>query len=312
MDLTFVDPLFLAALALIPVGLVAYALALRGGRRRAAFASPAVAASVRPGGPRRARHLALACYAIAAVAMVVALAKPERTVAVPVEQATVMLVTDHSRSMAAVDVEPSRLEAALRAANDFLDTVPDDLRVGAVAFNHRARVVQVPSTDREAVRGALSSLTARGGTASGEGLALALAAVRRPALPGQKPPPAAIILLADGRSSNGRDVLEVAREAREAGVPVHTVALGTAQGRLPGGGTATSDEGALRRVAQVSGGRFATAADADELRAVYRDLGSAVATRDERRQVTSAFAGGALLLLLAGGALALVTTGRLP
>lgn len=310
--MTFVDPIFLLGLALIPIGLVVYALALRGGRRRAAFAAPGVAGSVRPRRPRRARHLAMACYAVAIAAMVVALAKPERTVAVPIEQATVMLVTDHSRSMAAVDIAPSRLEAALRAANDFLDEVPADLRVGAVAFNNRARMIQAPSTDRASVRTALGTLSARGGTATGDGLALALAAVRRPALPGQKPPPAAIVLLADGRASTGRDVLEVARAAREARVPVHAVALGTAQGALPGGGTATSDQATLRQVADLTGGRFATAADADELRAVYRDLGSAVATRDERRQVTSAFAGGALLLLLAGGALALVTTGRLP
>jgi Ca-activated chloride channel family protein len=310
--MTFADPFLLLALALVAAAVVVYALAQRGRARGGGFASPALAGAVRPRGRRRARHLPILLYALAAAALVVALARPQTTVAVPVEQATVMLVTDHSRSMAATDVAPSRLEAALRAANTFLDEVPDDLRVGAVAYNQRARVLQVPTTDRSAVRVPLSQLEARGGTATGEGLALALAAVRQPVLPGQEPPPSAIILLADGRASNGRDVLDVAREAEKAGVPVHTVALGTAQGALPGGGTATSDEATLREVAEITGGRFATAADADELQAVYEDLGSQVSTREEDREVTSAFAGGALVLLLVGGGLALLTTGRLP
>jgi Ca-activated chloride channel family protein len=310
--MTFADPLLLLGLALIVAATVAYAFTQRAGAGGGGFASPALAGAVRPGGPRRSRHLAIVLYALAAAALVVALARPQTTVAVPIEQATVMLVTDHSRSMAATDIAPSRLKAAQRAANRFLDGIPQDLRVGAVAFNQRARVLQVPTTDRAAVRGPLSQLEARGGTATGEGLALALAAVRQPVLPGQEPPPAAIVLLADGRASNGRDVLEVAAEAEKAGVKVHTVALGTSQGALPGGGTATSDEATLREVAERTGGTFATAADADELQAVYEDLGSQVSTREEQREVTAAFAGGALVLLLAGAGLSLLTIGRLP
>ena len=81
-----------------------------------------------------------------------ALAKPQRTVAVPAEQASVMLVTDHSRSMLATDVSPTRLEAARDAATRFLDKVPAPVRVGAVAFSDAPDAVQAPTTKRDDVR----------------------------------------------------------------------------------------------------------------------------------------------------------------
>ncbi len=311
--MTFAAPLMLIGLVVVVAAFVLYVLAQRSGvGGREAFASPVLAQAVVPRRPGLRGHLPAALYAIAAAALVVALARPQAVVAVPVEQATVILVTDHSRSMQALDIAPNRLDAARAAANHFLDEVPDDVRVGAVAFNHRARLLAVASTDRRTVRAELAKLTAQGGTATGEGLALALAAAKQPIRPGADPPPAAIILLADGKSSNGRDAVDVAKEAKAAGVPVHAVALGTASGALPGGGTASADLESLRQVAQASGGRFATAADADELNAVYEDLGSRVSTRDEEREVTAAAAGGGLLLLLVGGALSLVTFGRLP
>ena len=81
---------------------------------------------------------------------------------------------------------------------------------------------------------------------------------------------------------------------------------------LANGKTASADEASLRTIAQLSGGRFSTAADAGQLQSVYRDLGSRVATRRVKRDVATSFVGGGLLLLLAGGALSLLSFGRLP
>jgi Ca-activated chloride channel family protein len=311
--MTFAAPLWLLALLVVAGAAVLYVLAQRSrAGRREAFASAPLAAAVTPRPPGLRRHLPVLLYGIAACALVVALARPQAVVAVPIEQATVMLVTDHSRSMRALDIKPSRFEAAQNAVDNFLDEVPGDLRVGAVAFNHRARLLAVASTDRSTIRSEMDKLTAQGGTATGEGLALALAAAKQPVRAGEDPPPAAMILLADGKSSNGRDAAEVAEEAKEAGIPVHVVALGTASGALPGGGTATADLESLRQVAQVSGGSFSTASDADELNAVYEELGSRVSKRDEEREVSAAAAGGGLILLLAGAALSLISFGRLP
>lgn len=312
--MSFADPLLLAlGLLVVAACAVLYvASQRRRGPRQEAFASPALAAAVAPKRPRWRRHVPFAFYGLAAAALAIAVAKPEKTVAVPVEQASIMLVTDHSRSMTATDIAPNRLVAARTAADKLLDQVPAGVKVGAVAFNQRARLLQAPTTDRAAVRDALAGLTAEGGTATGEGVFLGLSAVRPPAPPGTKPAPAALVLLTDGKASNGRDVLEVARQAKEAGIPVHTVALGTRSGSLPGGGTATTDLDGLRQVAETSGGQFRTADNADQLNAVYDELGSRLSTKDERRQVTRTAAGAGLLLLLAGAGFSLFSFGRLP
>jgi Ca-activated chloride channel family protein len=321
--MTFEQPILLLALLALPLVVVLYARwERRGARGREAFAAPALMPAV---APRRAgwrRHAPPALYALALAALVIALARPQATVAVPNEEATVILATDYSGSMEATDVKPSRLAAAQRAADRFLERVPKAVRVGAVAFNHRARLVQSPTTDREALRQALGNLRPSGGTATGDALDLALRAARRPAKRGQKPPPAAIVLLSDGKSVRGEDPLTIARRAARAKVPVYTVALGTDAGTItvpiPGdsGRTRTErvppDRDSLRRIAEVAKGRYYAAAGQEELDAVYERLGSQITKHDERREVTAAAAGGALLLVLAAASLSLRWFGRVP
>jgi Ca-activated chloride channel family protein len=127
--------------------------------------------------------------------------------------------------------------------------------------------------------------------------------------------PAAIVLLSDGKSVRGRDVMEVARAAAEAKVPVYTVALGTAQGTItgPNGNTeqVPPDEATLRDVARTTGGQAFAIENASELSRVYERLGSEVATKRQDTEVTSLFAGGALLLAAFGVAASRRATGRL-
>src|SRR4051794_22174385 len=124
------------------------------------------------------RHAAVAGYGVALGALLFALAKPQATVAVPTEQARVMIVTDRSGSMLAADVAPNRLTAAKNAAGTFLDAVPDKVKVGAVAFNQKASVLQSPTTDHDAVREALQSIRAAGTTATGDAIKATLDAIR--------------------------------------------------------------------------------------------------------------------------------------
>jgi Ca-activated chloride channel homolog len=83
---------------------------------------------------------------------------------------------------------------------------------------------------------------------------------------------------------------------------VSTVALGTADGSLtlPDGRTqqVPPDPDSLRAIAETSGGRFSTAADAGALEQVYEDLGSQIGTRPEQREVTAGVAAAGVLLLL--------------
>jgi Ca-activated chloride channel family protein len=318
---SFQQPLFLLTLLLVPAAVAAYVLFDR--RRVAAvdrFVSSPLMPSVAPSGPGFRRHVPLALYTVALAAIALALARPEATVAVPEERAAVMLVTDISGSMEAQDVTPSRMTAVRRAAFEFLEDAPEDLRVGAVAFNHTVRSVEPPRAEREDTSLLIEGLSPSGGTATGEGLAAAIGLLARHGARDRERPPAAVILLSDGASTHGRDPIGVAREAARLRIPIYTVALGTDAGTIEvrgrDGTTVTRpvppDREAMRRIATISGARTFNAYDVDELATVYERLGSQVATREERREVTAAFVGGAAAFLLLGGVASLRWFGRLP
>jgi Ca-activated chloride channel family protein len=314
---TFHSPLVLLALLALPILVAAYLFEQR--RRRAvarAFALERLQPSVAPVRPRWRRHLPVLALATALAILVGAAARPQRTVAVPIENAAIMLATDVSGSMTATDVAPTRLIAAKRAARAFLDKVPAKVSVGVMAFNQTPTVLLSPTIDREAARNAIAQMSPSGGTASGEAIANALSALRSKGGPKR---PAAIVLLSDGSSTSGRDPIAAARTAGNAKVPVYTVALGTAEGTITvprrGGGTQTQrvppDPAALARIASVSKGQSFTAQSSDGLSAVYERLGSQLGHRREKREITQMFAGGGLLLMLLGGAMSLRWFGRL-
>jgi Ca-activated chloride channel homolog len=304
---SFQAPLLLLGLLLLPALAAGYVTTERRRRRGAeAFAGPRTAASVIPRRPGWRRHAPLAFAALAMAGLIAALARPQVSVAVPAEQASIVLTMDRSGSMEATDVAPSRLVAGRAAGESFLDRVPSKVRVGGVVFNHRAEAVQSPTTDRAVLRAALrAAMKPAGGTATGEALATSLAMLRAQTRPDGTRPPGAIVLLSDGTSTDGRDPLPVAAEARRLRIPVYTVALGTAAGRLANGERVPPDTATLRSIAERSGGEAFTASEADALSAVYERLGSEVATKREQREVTGAFAGGALVLLLVGGGMSL-------
>jgi len=318
--MSFGQPLFLLALALLPLAVLAY---LRHERDRraaaAAFAAPALQASVVPRAPGWRRHVPLVAYALALAVLILALAKPQRTVAVPVERASIMLTTDFSGSMQATDVPPTRLAAARGAANRFLEEVPAAVRVGLVAFNQSARLIESPTTDRASVRDAIAALRPSGGTATGEALAVSIGALAQQTDDGGVRAPSAIILLSDGASVRGRPPQQLAQRAKDLKIPIYTVTLGTPTGtiqvRRPNGTVATRpvppDPTESRAVAEISGGRAYTADTASNLSDVYQALGSRIGYRDEPREITAAFSGGALVLLAGGALLSLLWFRRL-
>jgi Ca-activated chloride channel family protein len=319
--MSFQAPVLLLSLLLLPAAIVIYLRVERRRRRAAeAFASPATMPSVAPLRPGWRRHAPMAAYAAALAILAIALARPERTVAVPDERASVMLVTDESGSMAAADVAPSRLEAAREAARSFLDDVPDRLRVGAVVFNHGVTAVDAPTRDRGRVRGTLERMRPRGGTATGGALATALALLKGQRDRYNRRIPGAIVLISDGKATHGRQPLPTAREAARARIPIYAVALGTNEGTIevpgPTGGTVQKrvppDREALRQIATASGGIAFEAGDPEELSAVYEGLNSRITTRQAKRQITSAVAAGGAVMLLVGGLMSILWFGRLP
>src|SRR4051794_20861147 len=238
-------------------------------------------------------------------ALVLALAKPEHTVAVPIERATIMLVTDHSRSMESDDVSPDRLAAAQKAADTFLKQVPAKVRVGVVAFSTAPDAVQAPTTDRAPVRQIIDAQFPDGATATGDALSIALQAITQDTGPGTggKKPPAAVVLLSDGKTTTGRDPVGVAEAAGQAKVPIYTVSLGTEDGVVTGPGfggyvPVPPDPESLGAIARESGGKAFTAEDSSRLNNIYKQLGSQLGSKKRKKQVTVTFAIAGLVLLL--------------
>jgi Ca-activated chloride channel family protein len=214
--------------------------------------------------------------------------------------------------MNATDVSPTRLGAAQAAATHFLERVPKSLQTGLVAYADGPNTVLRPTQDRDTVKGTLNALQADGGTATGDALEAALGALDKR---GKNSPPAAIVLLSDGASKTGRDPDEVAQEAKAAGVPIYTVALGTPDGVIQQGGQVLNvapDPQALAQIAQLSGGRAFTAEDSDALDAVYQTLGSKIGTKKEKKEISAGFAAFGLLLLGGAAFTSLRWRGRLP
>jgi len=319
---SFQAPLFLLALLAVPLFAWAFSAERRRRRKYAVrFPAAATVAAVAPGTSTWRRWLPAALFLAALAALLVALARPQKTVAVPVERASIMLITDVSGSMQATDVRPTRLVAARTAAKRFVAKVPKTVNVGVMALSSKPRVLASPTRDRVAIDQALDQLTPRGGTGTGEAITAATNILKRQPGVNNKRPPSAIVLLSDGAATGTIDPVSAAQAARKLHIPIYTVALGTQEGTItvprPGGqgGTETRrvppDPQSLAEVAKASGGRTYTAADASKLSDVYKSLGSLLGTKNEKRQVTAGFAGGALVLLLLGAAMSLRWFGRL-
>jgi Ca-activated chloride channel family protein len=315
---SFREPLLLAGLLLVPLALAAYIVAQRRRRRYAVrYTNLDLLAGV--AGRDWLRHLPAALALLALAALLVALARPERVVADERKQATVVMVTDTSGSMLATDVAPDRLRAAKAAAKSLTGQLPSDFKLGLVTFGSTADQLVAPTDDKKAIIRAIDGLKVHGATAMGDGLSLALDAARA-RIPRSIRPPAAIVLLSDGSNTRGQDPITVATQARKAGIRVYTVALGTQTGVLqtkdkqgnPKTEPVPPDTGTLQEIARSTGGRFYNVADAKRLREIYAGLGTRFAKLQERQEMTAAFAGGALVLLLAGAAAGLVRGGRLP
>jgi Ca-activated chloride channel family protein len=321
--MSFRDPLALVGLALLPLAIAAYVAAQRRRRRFAVrYTNVDLLASV--AGASWLRHVPALLALLALAALLVSLGRPERTVAAQRKEATVVLVTDTSGSMLANDVRPNRLIAAREAARTLARQVPEDFRIGLIKFGSQAEQVLEPTTDRTRLNLALQNLSVKGATAMGDGLKLGLDAANTPipdGLGGTRKLPTAMVLLSDGANTTGEnDPIDVAQAAKKARIKIYTVALGTPGGVLEtkrkDGSTKREsvppDTLTLQEIARETGGRYFNAPDADQLQAIYSGLATRFATVREKQEMTSAFAGGGLVLLVGGLAFSLLRGGRLP
>ena len=361
--MTFASPELLLGLLLVPLAIGLYLVVQRRRNRYAVrFTNVDLLANLVPKTPAWRRHVPPALYVAAMAALVIALARPSAMVAVPREDATIILAMDTSGSMMATDVAPSRLASAKEAAATFVDQLPPTFQVGLVTFSTAAQVAVRPTTDRAEIHAALDSLVADGGTALGDAIGTSTDLAREvidtaaaaggstgtsPApsadpnasgAPSTSPAPSAspsaapstkdgerplvaTVLLSDGSNSTGNlEPDAAAREAASIGMPVYTIALGTADGvvtvqdefGMPHTVEVPPDTDTLAAIAETTGARSFQAPTAGDLQQIYESLGSRVGTREEPQEVTQWFAAAGLALMVGGAALAAHWFNRFP
>ncbi len=339
----------LPALLVIPAAIALYVWRERKRRKFAVrYASLALIRDARPSNTRWRRHLPFALLLVAAASMLLAVARPNATVAVPRSDTSIILALDVSGSMCATDVDPNRLRVAQDAALDFVQNHRNGARIGIVAFAGSAELLVPPTDDTDALSEAIEGLTTGRGTAIGSAVLASIDALAE-INPDVQPStlavgsgsgtgkagragdyePDIIVVLTDGANNRGVDPLLAAEQAADRRLRVYTIGFGTTDpgdlvcspnqiggfdATFGGGGFGNAfggaraqvlniDEPTLRSVADMTGGEYSRAEDADRLTEVFRDLPSRVKIQHERHEFSVLFVAFAALAL--AGAVAL-------
>lgn len=297
-DFRFLHPLLFAALALVPLLLW---LRIRNGRKgmpTVLFSDGALLATARP--TWRTRAWAMMPWMRGAVLClgIVALARPqlgtiERNVrSLGVDIAISM---DVSGSMQAMDIKPNRLEAAKVTAAEFVRNRPTD-RISVVLYGVDAAVLCPPTFDHDAVAMFINSIHNEiidgQGTAIGTGLALAVDRLKDSEAKSR-----VVILLSDGQNNSGKiDPLQAAEIAKALDVRVYTIGMGgdgpaLIQQTDPFGRVRTVsrpdmevDEVTLRRIADLTGGRYFRATSTEGLTRIYSEINQLEKTEIETEE----------------------------
>lgn len=200
------------------------------------------------------------------------------------EGVDISLALDISGSMASLDFEPdNRLETAKQVIQDFVSERPFD-RISLTVFASQA-FSQSPLTIDHAVLTRLlgdvdlaPNLNIDDGTAIGLGLANAANMLKDSSAQSK-----IVVLLTDGVNNAGQiDPLTAAQAAKTLGIKVYTIAAGrTGQVPVPQRDLfgerivmmdSVIDEETLIEIADVTGGRFFRAEDAEGLRQIYAEI----------------------------------------
>jgi len=332
--MTFADPILLAV-GLIMAAVLGWAAFVAARRRAATLASAGVAAAGRRRGRLRGVWLTIAGIAVLAIAV----AGPAVTVPDTHASGTVILALDASGSMSATDVPPSRLSAAKKAAQAFIEAQPASVSIGVIAFEASGLEAAIPSANHATALAAIGRLSAGGGTSLGAAILASLSAITHRAVAigpnGSAPsigfwPSATIVLFSDGGaggtdsgsggsaggagSSSGTDTAAAAAVAQKAGVHIDTVGVGTIAGTTvdaDGYHLFTAlDESTLRSISQATGGTYHPASDASELDGIASSINLRLTVTNQPLPLAGAFIALAIALLAAGAVLTVARTGR--
>jgi Ca-activated chloride channel family protein len=283
-------PAWLLLLLLLPLLGVAAVLVARLRRRQwSAFVAPRLRGALLKRGSDLPRWFALFFLLASCAALIAALARPQGNAGTRTEKSlgrNVLIAMDLSRSMRVADVKPDRLTRAKMTAYELLEAMPNE-RVGVIGFAGSAYVYAPLTVDHQAVRETIDQIdenwATRGGSNIGDALRLAIKTLKET---GQKNN--ALVILSDGEKHDGRldDIIE---EARQAGVYILTIGVGTEDGDyVPNpdftnaGGRMVDrrgqpvisrlQPGVLRQLASETKGRYAVAGSGADIASMVNDV----------------------------------------
>ena len=349
--MNFLAPQFLLGLLLIPVAIGFYLWAQRRRSKYAVrFTNLALLSNLTPRRPSWRRHLPPVLYLGAIAALLIGLARPTMVLQVPREDATVILTMDVSGSMRATDVSPTRLDAAKASALSFVDQLPENVRVGVVAFASEPVTLVTPTTDRVQIKSAINSLTARDGTAMGDALMQVLdiadkvqqegaetpdataapnaSAAPNPsaspdpsAAPGERSPWSQRSCCRTERTRSDRRSRSMrpsaprpwaSRSTPSASVRPMARWMSRTTSARPSRSMSRRTPRPSSRSPSITGAQAFDAPTAAQLASVYDNLQSRIGYTEQRQEVTFALVGAGLLLVVLGAGLSAVWFGRLP
>lgn len=335
--MSFIWPAALLSLLVIPALIALYVVLQR--RRRRMLEQYGDLGFLQNTAGRRlgaGRHLPFIVMLVGLALLLVAAARPQTEVSLPRVEGTVILAFDVSGSMAADDMQPTRMEAAKAAAREFVQHQPSTVQVGIVAFSDSGFSVQPPTNDQDAVLAAINRLSPQRGTSVANGILVSLKAIATnnddsthfysnlTPVPQNTPTPvpagqydsSVIVLLTDGENNMQPDPLAAAQTAANRGVRIYTVGLGSPTGttlHINGFTVHTQlDETALQQIADTTGGTYYNATSAQQLSEIYQNLDPKLVIKPEQTEVTGLLAGVSGIVLLIGGLLSLLWFSRIP
>ena len=245
-------------------------------------------------------HLLFVLRMIAIALIVVALARPqthsENAKTKITDGIDIVMAIDVSASMLSQDLKPNRFEALKKVASQFVKDRPND-RIGLVIYAGESYTKTPVTTDKLIILNALSEITygqIEDGTAIGMGLATAVNRLKE-----SKAKSRVIILLTDGVNNTGFiDPQTAAELAAEYGIKVYTVGIGTngmalSPYALNADGSiiyrmqqVDIDEPLMKKIAQVTKGRYFRATDNQKLQQIYDEINQMETTKIEEFKYT--------------------------
>ncbi|MDA7926682.1 VWA domain-containing protein [Verrucomicrobiales bacterium] len=233
--LTFGHPeFFLALFLLLPLAILRVRAHFKGSRNLPGLVSPRLHKQLIVNSARATAWATFALQCLAMASVITALARPQLgfdEIDSQTEGRNLIIAIDTSRSMLADDLRPNRLTRAKLAAKDIILALPED-RVGLLAFAGRP-FIQAPLTvDHEAVIESIDQLDTeiipRGGTNIAEAARLAMETFNE-----SEVEQSALVIFSDGEALEGsEEIEEVRRLAKEAGMTILSVGVGTLDGAI--------------------------------------------------------------------------------